>query len=127
MSPRSFLLLAAAVLAWQAPAQAQQVTTGASPAWPPTDAAAAAPSPGEVLFASTCARCHRAGGMGTGILSRRPGIPAQGLLEQREDLIVPFIQTVVRVGIGNMPRISRAEVSDTQLKQIAEYLAKGKK
>jgi hypothetical protein len=65
--------------------------------------------------------------MGTGILARRPGIPAQGLLEQREDLIVPFVQTVVRVGTGNMPRITRAEVSDAELAQIADYLAKGKK
>jgi mono/diheme cytochrome c family protein len=90
-------------------------------------AAAVETGQGEALFAVTCGRCHRAGGMGTGILARRPGIPAQGLLEQREDLIVPFVQTVVRVGTGNMPRITRAEVSDAELAQIADYLAKGKK
>jgi mono/diheme cytochrome c family protein len=82
---------------------------------------------GEAYFAVTCGRCHRAGGMGTGILSRRPGIAAQGLLEQREDLTVPFVQAVVRHGNGNMPRITRAEVSDSQLAEIADYLARGKK
>ncbi len=82
---------------------------------------------GESYFAVTCGRCHRAGGMGTGILSRRPGIPAQGLLEQREDLTVTFIEAVVRNGSGNMPRITRAEVSNPQLAEIADYLARGKK
>ena len=87
---------------------------------------ASAASEGEQLFAETCARCHRAGGMGTGILARRPGIPGEGLLEKREDLAGSFIKAVVRVGTGNMPRISRAEVSDPQLTKIADYLARGK-
>jgi mono/diheme cytochrome c family protein len=122
--PLSLVLLAAAC--WQLPGLAQQATSAASPVWPPV-AEAAPPSQGEVLFAVTCGRCHRAGGMGTGILSRRPGMVAGGLLEQREDLIVPFVQTVVRRGIGNMPRISRGEVSDPELALIASYLVKVKK
>jgi hypothetical protein len=67
--------------------------------------------------------CHRAGGMGTGLLSRRPN-GGSGLLEERRDLTAPFVQTVARVGTGNMPRIPRGEVSDTQLARIAAYLAK---
>ena len=93
----------------------------------PLPAPAADAVKGEAFFAVTCGRCHRAGGMGTGLLSRRPGIAAQGLLEQRDDLIIPFIQAVVRHGTGNMPRITRAEVSDMQLAEIANYMAKGKK
>ena len=118
----AFSLILAAVLA---PPVAAQVTTGASPIWPPTTAAT--PSAGEQLFAVTCARCHRVNGMGTGLLSRRKGIAGEGLLEKREDLTIAFIQTVVRVGTGNMPRISRGEVSDGELAKIADYLARGKK
>ena len=101
-----------------------QVTSGASPDWPP--AATPAASEGEQLFGETCGRCHRAGGMGTGILSRRQGIAADGQLEKREDLVASFIKAVVRAGTGNMPRISRAEVSDRQLAKIADYLSRGK-
>ena len=101
-----------------------QVTSGASPIWPPS--AAPAVSEGEQLFSETCARCHRAGGMGTGILSRRKGIAADGQLEKREDLVSSFVKAVVRAGTGNMPRISRAEVSDRQLAKIADYLSRGK-
>ena len=126
MSVRQFILGLLAAACWQQAAVAQQATSAASPVWPPVTEAVA-PSQGEVLFAATCGRCHRAGGMGTGILSRRPGIVAGGLLEQREDLIVLFVQTVVRRGIGNMPRISRGEVSDPELVLIAAYLAKGNK
>ena len=88
--------------------------------------ASPATSEGEQLFSETCARCHRAGGMGTGILSRRKGIAADGQLEKREDLVASFIKAVVRAGTGNMPRISRAEVSDRQLAKIADYLSRGK-
>lgn len=78
---------------------------------------------GEKLFASRCGMCHRAGGMGTGILSRRPN-GGSGLLEERRDLTGEFIRAVARAGTGNMPRIPRGEVSDAQLARIATYLAK---
>jgi mono/diheme cytochrome c family protein len=123
MSVRSIALLLLAAAAISGPLAAQ-VTSGASPAWPPVPGAA--PAEGEKLFAETCARCHRVGGMGTGILSRRKGIAGEGLLEKRDDLTISFVQAVVRVGTGNMPRISRAEVSNRQLAKIADYLARGK-
>ena len=78
---------------------------------------------GSQLFASRCGMCHRAGGMGTGILSRRPNAGA-GLLEERRDLTPEFVTAVARAGTGNMPRIARGEVSDAQLARIAAYLAK---
>jgi len=78
---------------------------------------------GAQLFASKCGMCHRAGGMGTGLLSRRPN-GGTGLLEERGDLMAPFVVAVTRNGTGNMPRIARGEVTDAQLARIAAYLAR---
>jgi mono/diheme cytochrome c family protein len=64
--------------------------------------------------------------MGVGILSRRPADASKGLLEQRADISAAVVRVVVRTGIGNMPRISRGEVSDPQLAAIADYLSRGK-
>jgi mono/diheme cytochrome c family protein len=89
-------------------------------------AQAAEPVDGKSLFTERCGMCHQTNGMGVGILSRRPGDTSKGLLEQRTDLSAAVVRVVVRNGIGNMPRISRAEVSDSQLAAIAEYLSRGK-
>lgn len=81
---------------------------------------------GKALFTQRCGMCHQGIGMAVGILSRRPNDPSKGLLEQRTDLSAAVIRTVVRTGINNMPRISRAEVSNPELAAIADYLARGK-
>jgi mono/diheme cytochrome c family protein len=80
-------------------------------------------SAGEALYVEKCSMCHRQMGMGTVILARRlePGI---AMLEKRTDLNADYIKAAVRQGIGNMPRISRGEVSDAQLSQISAYLEK---
>lgn len=70
--------------------------------------------------------CHQSIGMAVGILSRRPADASEGLLEERADLSAAFVQTVVRTGIMNMPRMPRAEVSDAELASIANYLSRGK-
>jgi mono/diheme cytochrome c family protein len=88
---------------------------------------AMAETSGAALFAERCGMCHRTNGMGVGILARRPGDASKGLLENRNDLTVALVTTVTRIGIGNMPRIPRGEVSDPEMTAIAEYLAKGKK
>ncbi len=67
--------------------------------------------------------CHRERGMGTGLLARRMN-PSIAELENRTDLQPAYVVRAARGGIGNMPRISRAEVSDPQLSAIAAYLAK---
>jgi mono/diheme cytochrome c family protein len=78
---------------------------------------------GAGIFAEKCGMCHKANGMGTGILARR--LPAeQALLENRKDLTAPLIETVVRSGFGVMYPISRGEVSDEQLNKIKQYLVK---
>lgn len=76
------------------------------------------------LYVEKCGMCHRAGGMGTGLLARR--VPADmAALEEREGLTEEFVTAVVRSGVLNMPALSRAEVSDPQLAAIAAYLAAG--
>jgi mono/diheme cytochrome c family protein len=87
--------------------------------------AAGAPD-GKALFTERCGMCHQTNGMGVGLLSRRPGDTSKGLLENRTDLSAAVVKVVVRNGIVNMPRISRAEVSDPQLAAIADYLSRGK-
>ena len=77
----------------------------------------------EALFVEKYAMCHRQMGMGTIILVRRID-PKRAMLETRNDLTTDFIKSAVRQGIGNMPRISRGEVSNAQLVRIAAYLGK---
>lgn len=77
----------------------------------------------EALFVEKCGMCHRQMGMGTVILARRME-PAKAMLEKRNDLTTDYVVAAVRNGIGNMPRISRGEVSDPQLRVIAQYLTK---
>jgi cytochrome c5 len=80
---------------------------------------AAAKSGGEALFERSCAMCHREIGMGTGLLARRADVAK---LEDRDDLTAGFVTQAARIGIGNMPAITRGEVSDEELKKIADYL-----
>jgi len=90
-----------------------------------TSATAAEEPSGKQLFTTRCGMCHQTNGMGVSILSRRPGDTSKGLLEQRDNLSAEFVYTVARVGTGNMPRISRAEVSDEEMRLIALYLSRG--
>jgi mono/diheme cytochrome c family protein len=103
--------------------------SGQHPGGPPAPAPAPPPltissrpqaTGGEKLFLQNCAMCHGPGGMGTGLLSRRVEEP---LLEKRTDLTADYVIQAARMGIGNMPAIKRGEVSDPQMKQIADYLA----
>jgi cytochrome c553 len=82
-------------------------------------------SPEEALFVEKCGMCHRQMGMGTVILARRMD-PKVATLEAHSDLTADHIKTATRQGIGNMPRLSRAEVSDAQLATITAYLTSSK-
>ena len=77
---------------------------------------------GEALYIEHCISCHGPNGMGTGLLARRVQ-PA--LLEARDNLPAAYVVVAARQGIGNMPAIPRGEVSDAELKAIADYLAAG--
>jgi len=80
---------------------------------------AAAPD-GHALFRVRCGMCHGASGMGTNLLARRTK-PAE--LAKRTDLQADFVVQAARTGIGNMPPITRGDVSDTELSAIAHWLA----
>jgi mono/diheme cytochrome c family protein len=113
------LLIAAVLVAGGAAAIAQ----GPPPAPRPiTLAARPGATGGEALYVEHCISCHGPNGMGTGLLGRRTQ-PA--LLEARDNLAAPYVVMAARRGIGNMPAIPRGEVSDDELKAIADYLAAG--
>lgn len=79
---------------------------------------------GERLYGRECAYCHVGRNTGTTMLGKRlpEGTPAQ--LHERDDLAADYVKIVVRNGLVNMPPLSRAEVSDEELDQIARWLAK---
>ncbi|MXO58983.1 cytochrome c [Altererythrobacter salegens] len=77
---------------------------------------------GERAYLEKCAMCHSAPGMGVGLIGRRSDTPD---LEKRDNLTVDLVTTFARRGIGNMPAITRGEVSDEELVAIAQYLAAG--
>lgn len=104
------LLGGAAALAQPAPAPKPETRTSRPSA-----------AGGEARYLQHCAMCHGPNGMGTGLIGRRSQ-PA--LLEQRK-LTAAFVIAAARNGIGNMPAIPRGEVSDADMKEIAEYLAGG--
>ena len=109
--------------------QALAAAAAESPAWASPSSAAyqnrSYSSPAEGLFVEKCGMCHRERGMGTVILARRTGADL-AMLERRIDLMPELIRLYVRTGAGNMPRIGRGEVSDTQLGNITEYLTRSK-
>ncbi len=98
-------------------------TQGGSVADSSAAKASSAALDGKTLFHEKCAMCHGPIGMGTGLLERRVQ-PAE--LEKRDNLMVDYVITFARNGLGNMPAIPRGEASDEQLRAIAEYLAKPK-
>lgn len=77
---------------------------------------------GEALYIEHCMHCHGPNGMGTGLLERRVD---KGLLEARGNLPAQYVVVAARQGIGNMPPIPRGEVTDDELRLIAEYIAAG--
>jgi mono/diheme cytochrome c family protein len=91
----------------------------------PVLAAHAGDPDGKQLFDRKCAMCHGPVGMGTGLLSRRMK-PEIAPLEKRDDLSAAYVERAARVGILNMPPITRGEASDAQLASLAQYLSKGR-
>jgi mono/diheme cytochrome c family protein len=88
-------------------------------------AAQAADPDGKQLYHQKCAMCHGPVGMGTGLLARRMK-PEVAQLEMRDDHSAAYVERAARIGILNMPPITRGDVTDAQLASIAQYLAKGK-
>jgi mono/diheme cytochrome c family protein len=76
---------------------------------------------GENLYQKNCGICHNPGGAGFLQLIHRYG-PEQAVLTNRKQLPAQFIQIVVRNGQGNMPPLTKNNVSDSELLAIAQYL-----
>jgi len=81
---------------------------------------------GQALFRLRCGACHLPGGMGTNLLTRING-PEQALLEEREGLTVEYVEMIARQGRAAMPRLSKVEVTDPELRAIATYLSRNTK
>src|SRR5262245_45083961 len=84
---------------------------------------AAEPS-GKQVFDRHCAQCHApgVGHPGTQRLGWSRG-ERYALLEQRKDLSADYIRAIVRHGLLEMPPFRPTEISETELDQLAAYLA----
>ncbi|WDF75119.1 c-type cytochrome [Novosphingobium sp. KACC 22771] len=84
-------------------------------------------NPGEKLFGQKCAFCHIGPSTGKFMLARR--VPkGQAELPDRRDLTADYVKAVVRNGLVNMPTFTRVELTDRELAQVADWLArKGRK
>jgi mono/diheme cytochrome c family protein len=90
------------------------------------DARSSAAASGKELFQNRCGVCHLQGGTGTFMLGRRLG-QENALLEARKNLRADYVEAIVRNGLMSMPRFTRVELTDSELKQIATYLSSPKK
>jgi (+)-pinoresinol hydroxylase len=89
----------------------------------PTAALTARQEQGRKLYNGTCVYCHGPNVWGTFTLERRLG-EDHALLEQRTDLVAPYVKTVVRAGLGSMPAFRRTELSDADVDAIVDYLTR---
>jgi len=80
---------------------------------------------GQALYRGTCLHCHGERVWGTFTLGRRLGA-SNALLENRTDLARPYVEAVIRRGVGSMPAYRRTELSDAEVKAIADYLSRNR-
>ena len=89
----------------------------------PTAALTPRQEQGRKLFNGSCVYCHGPNVWGTFTLGRRLGAD-HALLEQRADLVGPYVKNVVRAGMGSMPPFRRTELSDADVDAIVDYLTR---
>lgn len=96
-----------------------QTTPATAPAAPTTTAGAG-------IFQEYCASCHGRGlgHPGTAALAQSFGVAKASLLD-RSDLSAALVEYVVRNGMGPMPPLRPSEISASELKVLANYLAAG--
>jgi mono/diheme cytochrome c family protein len=92
------------------------------------EASAADWTEGKRVFERRCAECHApgVGHPGTQQLGWTRG-DSRAILEQRSDLTAAYISVIVRNGLVEMPAFRPTEINDTQLRQLADYLARPRK
>lgn len=86
----------------------------------------AVPATGVTLYEHYCISCHGRGGghPGTQNLAYLRGAEKAALAD-RGDLTPEYVRIMVRFGRGLMPGFRPSEISDEELKVLAEFLAKG--
>jgi len=85
----------------------------------------AADPPGKKVFDRQCVYCHGPAidAPGTRQLARTRGND-KALLTERKDLGKEYVQYVVRHGLKSMPAFAPADLSDADLKALAEFLGR---
>ena len=83
-------------------------------------------TPGRTVFWNYCEACHGdgPGKPGTAALAAKYNGAKPALLEQRTDLTPETVKTFVRNGVSIMPIFRKTELSDADLAQLADYLAR---
>ena len=81
---------------------------------------------GEHIFQRYCFECHGEGTdkPGTMALKAKYKGAKPGRLDQRTDLTADFVIYTVRHGDTVMPSMRKTEISDAELKAMADYLAR---
>jgi mono/diheme cytochrome c family protein len=89
---------------------------------------------GQKSFQYWCATCHapdaREGGRflpGTASLKAKYHDEKPAALEERTDLTPEFTKAIIRHGVAGMPFFRKTEISDSQMEDIAAYLARNTK
>jgi mono/diheme cytochrome c family protein len=90
---------------------------------------------GKAKFEHTCAPCHGAGAGDDG-RAMLPGTDAlrikykgelPALIEERTDLNFDAVKTFVRRGTWSMPPFRKTEITDSEIEDVAAYLADSSK
>ena len=89
---------------------------------------------GKEKFDYWCGTCHagdpRENGRylpGTASLTAKYKGERPGALEERTDLLAPYIELVIRRGSEGMPFFRKTEISNSEMQDIAAYLARNTK
>jgi (+)-pinoresinol hydroxylase len=89
-------------------------------------ALAAEPVTGQGVYNKWCAPCHDAGpfhGGTAGLANKYKGTSETPVLLERTNLTPDFIAATVRTGVNAMPPFRRTEISEPELKALAQYLS----
>jgi len=115
--------VAAAILAATSAASAQDI--GTAPTFAPLYDHTALTT-GRAIYTYWCWNCHGEGPgkPGTAALAARYKGALPALLTERTDLSPELVKGYVRSGLSVMPHFRKTQISDAQLKALAEYLAR---
>lgn len=79
---------------------------------------------GKAVYNQWCSHCHDPGisHPGTQALKAKYGEAWQGDLKAWPDLKAEYVRLMVRRGISVMPQFRKTEISDAELRALADYL-----